>query len=66
MCTAGADHFARVKRFDMPGFRPRIDWVREMKRYGVLPTDCDPAAPLDYYAVEQKYWRSFWYQPGGQ
>ena len=23
-----------AKRFDMPGFPPRTDWVREMKRYG--------------------------------
>jgi hypothetical protein len=51
-------------RLDMPGFRPRADWVREMKRYGILPGDLDPAAPIDCYATEQKYWQSLWYNPG--
>lgn len=66
MCAAGSEHLARIKRFDMPGFRPRIDWVREMVRYGVLPGTPDPAAPIDYYGVERKYWKSLWYQPTGQ
>ena len=22
--------------------------------------------PVDYYALEQKYWRSFWYEPATQ
>jgi len=56
----------QTPRFDMPHFRPRVDWVREMKRYGILPAGHDPAAPIDYYAVEQHYWRSLWHQPGGQ
>jgi hypothetical protein len=30
-----------VKRFDMPGFHPRPEYVREMKRYGVLPPTFD-------------------------
>ena len=63
MCRAGSEHLARIKRFDMPGFRPRIDWVREMKRYGILPAATDPSAPLDYYAVERRYWRSLWHLP---
>ena len=29
----------QIKRFDMPGFRPRPDYLREMRRYGVLPAD---------------------------
>jgi cytochrome c553 len=66
MCTAGRDHLARIKRFDMAGFRPRVDWVREMKRYGILSMDTAEAGPIDYYAVEQRYWRSLWHQPGGQ
>ena len=52
-----------MKRFDMPGFRPRIDWVREMKRFNILPATHDPAAPVDYYAAEREYWRSLWYTP---
>ena len=63
MCAAGRDELARVKRFDMPGFRPRADWVRELKRYGVLPATFQPGDSVDVYATEQRYWRSLWYQP---
>ena len=62
LCAAGKDALAQgTRRFDMPGFRPRADWVREMKRYGILPGDLDPAAPIDCYATEQKYWQSLWH-----
>jgi hypothetical protein len=64
LCIAGKDSLAQgTRRFDMPGFRPRADWVREMKRFGILPADGDPAAPLDCYAVERRYWESLWYKP---
>ncbi|MBI5385577.1 MAG: discoidin domain-containing protein [Verrucomicrobia bacterium] len=49
-----------IKRFDMPGFRPRPEWVREMKRYGVLPAESSDRDPLDVYAVEKRYWQSLW------
>ena len=52
-----------IKRFDMPGFKPNQHYVREMRRYGVLPTSLDPNAPLDVYALDQAYWRTFWHQP---
>ena len=39
MATAGRDRLAQLKRFDMGGFLPRPEWVREMRRYGVLPQD---------------------------
>ncbi|MBE0542447.1 MAG: hypothetical protein IH623_13890 [Verrucomicrobia bacterium] len=64
LCVAGKDFLAKSNpRFDMPNFRPRSDWVRELKRYGVLPTELNSNAPLDVYAVERKYWESLWYQP---
>jgi cytochrome c5 len=53
-----------IKRFDMPGFRPNRHYIREMKRYGVLPADFDPAKnPIDVYETDRAYWRSLWYQP---
>jgi cytochrome c553 len=63
LCAAGKQFLEQDKRFDMPGFKPRLDWVREMKRYGVLPARFSPGEPLDVYAVEQKYWESLWYNP---
>lgn len=63
MVDAGRRYLEKIKRFDMPDFEPRPEWVREMKRYGVLAADSPTVGPLDVYAIEQKYWRSFWYQP---
>jgi hypothetical protein len=50
-------------RFDMTHFKPRPDWVREMKRYGVLPECVRPDEVADVYAVEKDYWKSLWHQP---
>ncbi|HEY5912761.1 MAG TPA: hypothetical protein VJA21_19340 [Verrucomicrobiae bacterium] len=65
MCLAGKNHLEQVKRFDMADFQPRQDWVREMHRYGILPT-AETQEPIDVYATEQRYWRSLWYSPGGE
>jgi hypothetical protein len=48
----------------MPGFRPRAEWIGEMKRCGILPPTFDAARdPLDCYAIDRAYWQSFFYQP---
>ena len=67
MCEAGRRRLEAIKRFDMPGFRPRPEYVREMKRYGALPQDFDLAKdPLDVYAIDRHYWDSFvWPGKGG-
>jgi len=51
------------KRFDMAGFRPGRPYVREMKRYGILPDALGPDDPIDPYATDRAYWESFWYKP---
>jgi cytochrome c553 len=54
-----------AKLYHMPGFRPNTHYLREMKRYGILPTDFDDANdPIDVFEVEARYWQSFWHQPG--
>jgi Hydrazine synthase alpha subunit middle domain len=64
MCAQGKQQLDQIKRFDMPGFTPRVDWVREMKRYGVLELNSAAAGqPMDVYALERRYWESLWYQP---
>jgi hypothetical protein len=58
------DYLDRVKRFDMPGFQPRPEYVRELKRYGILPASFDLGKDaLDVYAIERRYWKSQWYHP---
>ena len=60
--SAGA--LDRAKRFDMPGFRPRAEYLREMKRFGALPPDFNEAKdPVDCYATDRAYWNLFIYRP---
>ena len=64
MIGAGRSRLNEVKRFDMPGFRPRPEYLREMKRYGVLPAAFDVEKdPADPYALDRLYWDLFTYRP---
>jgi hypothetical protein len=47
----------------MVGFRPRPEYVRELQRFGALPADFGSEDPIDVYAVDRRYWGSFWYRP---
>lgn len=68
LCRAGKDFLDKIKRFDMPGFQPSAMYVREMKRFGILPANA-PAGLIDVYVTDQAYWRSLWWPsaipPGG-
>jgi hypothetical protein len=66
LCRAGERHLETTKRFDMPGFRPTNSYIREMKRYGILPASLAENAIIDVYATDRAYWRSFWWSPGLQ
>jgi mono/diheme cytochrome c family protein len=61
--TRTKQHLDEIKRFDMPGFVPRPEYIREMKRYGMLPMNHDPSTVVDFYDLDQEYWRSLWYVP---
>lgn len=61
-----SDQLKEVKRFDMPGFRPREEYIREMKRFGILPKDLGPDDPIDIYDTDQRYWESFWVRGAGE
>ncbi len=59
MAQAGKKRLDEIKRFDMPGFQPRPEYLREMKRYGLLPADFDPSKDkVDPYQLERRYWAS--------
>lgn len=54
----------KIKRFDMPGFVPHEHYVRELKRFGILPADLDPKkTPIDVHETDEKYWQSLYYRP---
>jgi hypothetical protein len=64
MIDAGRTRLAAIKRFDMPGFRPRPEYLREMKRYGILSATFDETTEVaDPYAIDRRYWDSFIYCP---
>ena len=63
MCRDGKKKLEEITRFDMPGFRPTPEYVREMKRFGLLPDDLAPDAAVDVYETDRAYWRSLWWQP---
>jgi hypothetical protein len=53
-----------IKRFDMAGFKPQFPYVREMKRYGILPRDFRLMKDsVDVYATDRAYWQSLWWRP---
>ena len=63
MVVAGEENLNRIKRFDMPGFRPRPEYVREMIHYGILPPDTVAEnLGMDGYALDRAYWKSQWYR----
>ena len=54
-------------RYGTPGFQPNRQYIREMKRYGVLAADYDPRnGPLDFFQIDQDYWKTYWYTPPEQ
>lgn len=43
---------------------PSPNYIREMKRYGLLPPEFDKQKdPLDVYQLDEAYWQTFWYHP---
>lgn len=51
------------KRFDMPGFRPNDDYIREMQKYGFVKKDLGPNETFDFYKAEKEYFDSWHYDP---
>lgn len=51
-------------RYGMPGFSPNRQYIREMKKFGVLRPDSGlSAAPIDVFETDRRYWKLFWYSP---
>lgn len=57
----GKTDLDKEPRFGCAGFKPNRQYMREMKKYGVLPPDYDiVTSPMDGYQLDQAYWRSLW------
>jgi hypothetical protein len=59
-------HLESIQRFTMPGFRPEPEYVREMKRYGILPETHQAGDPLNVYDTDRRYWESLWHRPAAR
>jgi hypothetical protein len=62
MCREGHEQLETIRRFDMPEFRPADSYVREMRRFGILPPGATDE-PIDVYDVDRRYWESHWWVP---
>ncbi len=51
------------KRFDMPGFRPNGDYIREMQKYGFVKTNLGATETFDFYRAEKEYFDSWYFAP---
>jgi len=53
------------QRMELPDPLPHHDWVREMKRNGILGADFTPEGKdlQFYFDVDEAYYRSFWHEP---
>ena len=56
-------HLETITRFNMPQYRPEPEYIREMKRYGILPQSHQANDPIDVYDTDRRYWQSLWPQP---
>jgi hypothetical protein len=64
MIEAGRRRLEQTTRFDMANFKPPDAYVRELKKYGVLPATFDNEVErLDVYAADRRYWDLFEYDP---
>ena len=54
----------KIKRWDMPGFKLNPYYIREMKRFGVLPEKYDREKDaVDVFALDRKYFEMHWHYP---
>ncbi len=61
--TRTSQRLETIKRFDMPGFQPTEAYIREMRRYGILPADFPDDGVLNPYETDRAYWESLWWEP---
>lgn len=61
------NQLGQVPTFGMPNFKPNPQYIREMKKFGVLERKFDlNRDPIDIFETDQLYWKLFWYQPNSE
>jgi len=50
-----------VPRFGTPEFKPNKQYVREMKKFGILSPGFNLSRdPIDFFETDRQYWKLFW------
>jgi hypothetical protein len=61
MIAAGKENLDQIKRFDMAGFQPKPQYLREMRRYGILAADHPDDELVNPYDLDRRYWEALWH-----
>ena len=56
-------HLESMTRFNMTHYHPEPEYIREMKRYGILPQSFPAGDAVDVYDTDRRYWQSLWPKP---
>ena len=56
-------YLEKITRFNMTHFRPEPEYLREMKRFGVLGPEYQPGDLINVYDTDREYWQSMWHTP---
>jgi hypothetical protein len=63
----GKRQMEQVARFGTTEFKPNRQYVREMKRFGILKPEFNlDREPIDIFETDQRYWALFWYRPDSE
>ncbi len=63
----GKEQMDQAALFGTPAFKPNRQYVREMKRFGVLGPGFDLGRdPIDIFQTDQQYWALLWYRPDNE
>jgi hypothetical protein len=57
-------HIDANPRYATRGFKPNRQYIREMKKFGILSQDFKlDKSDMDIFSLDERYWRYFWYDP---
>ena len=50
-------------RIEMPNYQPKPYYTHWMKRFGVLPKGYKDGDKVNFYDLDESYWKTFWWPP---
>ncbi|MBO5254281.1 MAG: hypothetical protein J6B07_00480 [Opitutales bacterium] len=53
----------KYKRIEMPDYQPKQYYIHWMKFFGILPKNHNDNSKVNFYDLDEQYWRSLWWIP---